>query len=161
AQGLSAVDVNNAIAAQNLIVPAGTQKIGELEYNVRLNSSPLQVEHLNELPIRTRNGSSTYIRDGAFVHDWRPPRTNIVRGNGRRAVLMTIQKTGSASTLSIVNSIRERLPRVSELLPEGASITPTGDQSVFVRGAIKGVVTEAVTAAALTALMILLFLGTW
>ena len=161
AQGLSAIDVNNAITSQNLIVPAGTEKIGDIEYNVRLNSSPLKVEQLNDLPIRTRNGTVTYIRDVAFVHDGHPPQTNIVRVNGRRAVLMTIQKTGSASTLNIVDTVRARLPRVRELLPEGASITPTGDQSIFVRAAVSGVAFEALIAAALTALMILLFLGTW
>src|SRR5579883_1875564 len=161
AQGLSPMDVLDAIARQNLIVPAGTEKIGDTEYDVKLNASPLTVERLNDLPIRSRNGTVTYIRDVAFVHDGHPPQTNIVRVNGRRAVLMTIQKTGTASTLSIVNAIKARLPYVRELLPEGASITPTGDQSVFVRAAIRGVVVEAVIAAALTALMILLFLGTW
>jgi len=161
AQGLSARDVNNAISNQNLIVPAGTQKIGDTEYDVRLNSSPGQIEQLNDLPIRTRNGAVTYVRDVAFVHDGHPPQTNIVRVNGRRAVLMTIQKTGSASTLNIVNSIKERLPRVRELLPAGAHIDATGDQSVFVRAAVTGVVTEALIAACLTALMVLLFLGSW
>jgi multidrug efflux pump subunit AcrB len=161
AQGLSAEDVLNAIGNQNLIIPAGTEKIGGTEYEVRLNGSPLTIDRLNDLPIRSKDGTVTYVRDVAFVHDGHPPQTNIVRVNGRRAVLMTIQKTGTASTLSIVDSIRARLPRVRELLPEGASITPTGDQSVFVRAAIKGVATEAVIAAALTALMILLFLGTW
>ena len=161
AQGLSPVDVLDAIATQNLIVPAGTEKIGATEYNVKLNASPLTVERLNDLPIRSRNGTVTYVRDVAFVHDGHPPQTNIVRVNGRRAVLMSIQKTGTASTLSIVKSIEDRLPFVRELLPEGASITPTGDQSVFVRAAIRGVIVEAVVAAALTALMILLFLGTW
>ena len=161
AQGLSPIDVENAVNAQNLIVPAGTEKIGDTEYEVRLNGSPLTVARLNDLPIRANNGTVTYIRDVAFVHDGHPPQTNIVRVNGRRAVLMTIQKTGTASTLSIVDAIRARLPRVRELLPEGASITPAGDQSVFVRAAIRGVAAEAVIAAALTALMILLFLGTW
>jgi CzcA family heavy metal efflux pump len=163
AQGLTATDVNNAINNQNLIVPAGTQKIADTEYTVKLNSSPLKLEDINNLPIRTANGAgaTTYIRDVAFVHDGHPPQTNIVRVDGRRAVLMSIQKTGSASTLSIVNEIRARLPRVRELLPDGASVVPTGDQSVFVRGAIKGVVTEAVIAAALTGLMVLLFLGSW
>ena len=161
AQGLSANEVNNAIDNQNLIIPGGTQKIGDIEYNVKLNGSPLKVEDINNMPIRNANGTITYIRDVAFVHDGHPPQTNVVRVNGRRAVLMTIQKTGSASTLSIVNAIRERLPRVRELLPEGASIAATGDQSVFVRAAIKGVITEAVTAAGLTALMVLLFLGSW
>ena len=161
AQGLAPVDVLDAIATQNLIVPAGTEKIGDTEYSVKLNASPLTIDRLNDLPIRSRNGTVTYLRDVGFVHDGHPPQTNIVRVNGRRAVLMTIQKTGTASTLSIVNAIKARLPYVRELLPEGASITPTGDQSVFVRAAVRGVVVEAVIAAALTALMILLFLGTW
>jgi multidrug efflux pump subunit AcrB len=162
AQGLTANDVNNAITNQNLIVPAGTQKIGDTEYNIRLNSSPLKVDQINDLPIRGRvGGNVTYIRDVAFVHDGHPPQTNIVRVNGRRAVLMSIQKTGAASTLNIVNEIQARLPRVREVLPDGASIATTGDQSVFVRAAVKGVVTEAIIAAALTALMVLLFLGSW
>src|SRR5580700_3611176 len=162
AQGLTANDVNNAITNQNLIVPAGTQKIGDTEYNVRLNASPLKVEKINDLPIRGQvGGNVTHIRDVAFVHDGHPPQTNIVRVNGRRAVLMTIQKTGAASTLNIVNEIYSRLPRVRELLPPGASINATGDQSVFVRAAVKGVVMEAVIAACLTALMVLLFLGSW
>jgi multidrug efflux pump subunit AcrB len=161
AQGLTPVDVNNAITDQALIIPAGTQKIGDTEYNVRLNGSPYTIDALNDLPIRSRDGSVTYIRDVAFVHDGHPPQTNIVRVNGRRAVLMSIQKTGSASTLTIVNTIKQRLPRVQELMPEGASIAATGDQSVFVRAAIRGVVTEALIAAALTALMVLLFLGSW
>jgi multidrug efflux pump subunit AcrB len=162
AQGLTANDVNNAITNQNLIVPAGTQKIGDTEYNVKLNSSPLKIDEINDLPIRGRvGGNVTYIRDVAFVHDGHPPQTNIVRVNGRRAVLMSIQKTGAASTLNIVNEIQARLPRVREVLPDGASIATTGDQSVFVRAAVKGVVTEAIIAAALTALMVLLFLGSW
>jgi CzcA family heavy metal efflux pump len=161
AQGLTPMDVNNTIANQALIIPAGTQKIGDTEYNVRLNGSPVTVAALNDLPVRSRDGSVTYLRDVAFVHDGHPPQTNIVRVDGRRAVLMSIQKTGSASTLTIVNTIKDRLPRVRELVPEGASIAATGDQSVFVRAAIRGVVTEALIAAALTALMVLLFLGSW
>ncbi|HUK00920.1 MAG TPA: efflux RND transporter permease subunit [Steroidobacteraceae bacterium] len=161
AQGLSANDVNTALSNQNLIIPAGTQKIGDIEYNVRLNSSPLQLADINNLPIRSTNGTVTYMRDVAFVHDGHPPQTNIVRVNNRRAVLMSIQKTGSASTLNIIDGIRARLPEVRELLPDGASIAVTGDQSVFVRAAVRGVVTEAIVAAALTALMILLFLGSW
>ena len=154
--------MNNAITNQNLIVPAGTQKIGDTEYNVKLNASPLKIEQINDLPIRGQvGGNVTHIRDVAFVHDGHPPQTNIVRVNGRRAVLMTIQKTGAASTLNIVNEIYSRLPRVRELLPEGAAINATGDQSVFVRAAVKGVVMEAVIAACLTALMVLLFLGSW
>jgi len=161
AQGLTPVDVNNTIANQALIIPAGTEKIGSTEYNVRLNASPTTVEALNDLPIRSRDGSVTYLRDVAFVHDGHTPQTNVVRVNGRRAVLMSIQKTGSASTLNIVDSIRARMPRVNELLPQGASVALTGDQSVFVRAAIRGVVTEALIAAGLTALMVLLFLGSW
>src|SRR6266404_740057 len=162
AQGLTANEVNDAINNQNLIVPAGTQKIGDTEYNVKLNASPLKLDEINDLPIRGQvDGNVTYVHDVAFVHDGHPPQTNIVRVNGRRAVLMTIQKTGAASTLNIVNEIRSRLPRVRELLPTGASIDATGDQSVFVRAAVKGVVMEAVLAACLTALMVLLFLGSW
>jgi multidrug efflux pump subunit AcrB len=127
-----------------------------------LNSSPLKVQEINDLPIRGKvGGIVTYVRDVAFVHDGHPPQTNVVRVNGRRAVLMSIQKVGAASTLNIVNEIYNRLPSVRELLPESASVQPTGDQSVFVRAAVKGVVTEAVIAACLTALMVLLFLGSW
>src|ERR1700730_850310 len=162
AQGLTANDVNDAINNQNLIVPAGTQKIGDTEYNVKLNASPFKLDEINDLPIRGQvDGNVTYVRDVAFVHDGHPPQTNIVRVDGRRAVVMTIQKNCAASTLNIVNEIRSRLPRVRELLPAGASIDATGDQSVFVRDAVKGVVVEAVLAACLTALMVLLFLGSW
>ena len=161
AHGLSANDVNNAIGNQNLILPAGTQKIGDTEYNVKLNASPLKLQELNDLPIRSDNGAVTYLRDIAYVHDGHPPQTNIVRVNNRRAVLMSIQKTGSASTLDIVNTIKSRLPQIRELLPEGASIAATGDQSVFVKAAVQGVAAEGLIAAALTALMILLFLGSW
>ena len=143
-------------------MPAGTQKIGDTEYNVKLNSSPIRIQDINDLPIRGQPGGNvTYVRDVAFVHDGHPPQTNIVRVNGRRAVLMSIQKVGAASTLNIVNEIQNRLPRVRELLPDGASVNATGDQSVFVRAAVKGVVTEAIIAACLTALMVLLFLGSW
>ncbi|MEJ0037008.1 MAG: efflux RND transporter permease subunit [Gammaproteobacteria bacterium] len=158
---LSAVDVNTAIGNQNLVIPAGTQKIGDYEYNVKLNASPQKIDELNDLPIKSENGAVTYIRDIAYVHDGHPPQTNIVRVDGHRAVLMSIQKTGSASTLDIVSSIKDKLPIIREILPEGASIAPTGDQSVFVQAAIQGVATEGIIAAALTALMILLFLGSW
>jgi len=161
AHGISPVDVNNALGRQNLIIPAGTQKIGSTEYNVKLNASPLKIDELNDLPVKEQDGAVTYVRDVAHVHDGHPPQINIVRVDGRRAVLMTIQKTGSASTLNIVESIKERLPLIRELLPEGASIHPTGDQSVFVKAAVNGVVTEGLTAAGLTALMVLLFLGSW
>jgi multidrug efflux pump subunit AcrB len=161
AHGLSAADVNTAIGNQNLIVPAGTQKIGNTEYSVKLNASPLKLDELNDLPIKTEQGAITYLRDVAHVHDGHPPQINIVRVNNLRAVLMTIQKTGSASTLDIISSIKDRLPLVREQLPEGASVAVTGDQSVFVKAAIQGVATEGLIAAALTALMILLFLGSW
>ena len=161
AHGLSASDVNTAIGNQNLILPAGTQKIGDTEYSVKLNASPLKLDELNDLPIKSENGAVTYLRDVAFVHDGHPPQQNIVRTNGRRSVLMSIQKTGSASTLNIVNTIKSRLPQIRELLPEGASIAVTGDQSVFVKAAVQGVAAEGLIAAALTALMILLFLGSW
>ena len=161
AHDLTAVDVSNAIGNQNLIVPAGTQKIGDTEYNVRLNASPRKLADLNDLPIRTDNGATTYLRDVAFVHDGHPPQVNIVRVDGQRAVLMTIQKVGSASTLDIIESVKARLPRVRELLPEGASVAVTGDQSVFVKAAVRGVAVEGLIAGSLTALMILLFLGSW
>ncbi|HEV7632680.1 MAG TPA: efflux RND transporter permease subunit [Steroidobacteraceae bacterium] len=159
--GLSAVDVNNAIGNQNLTLPAGTQKVGETEYTVKLNASPQKLEELNDLPLRSDRGAVTYLRDVAFVHDGHPPQTNIVRVDNRRAVLMSIQKIGSASTLSIIETIKERLPFVRELLPEGMSLAVTGDQSVFVQAAITGVATEGLIAGALTAMMILLFLGSW
>ena len=161
AHGLSATDVNVAIGNQNLVLPAGTEKIGNYEYSVKLNASPPTIAELNDLPIGRDHGVVTYVRDVAFVHDGHAPQTNIVRVNGRHAVLMTIQKTGSASTLQIVNAIKARLPLIRELLPEGASIAATGDQSVFVKAAVRGVVAEGLIAAALTALMILLFLGSW
>lgn len=161
ALGLSASDVNTAIGNQNLIIPAGTQKIGAIEYNVKLNASTPDYDRLNDLPVRRIGDSTVYVRDVAHVHDGHPPQTNIVRVDGKRAVLMTIQKTGSASTLDIVDSIQQRLPMLREQLPEGASIAATGDQSVFVKAAVKGVVLEGIIAAALTALMILLFLGSW
>jgi multidrug efflux pump subunit AcrB len=161
AHGLSATDVNLAIGNQNLVLPAGTEKIGNYEYSVKLNASPPQIAELNDLPIRRDHGVVTYVRDVAFVHDGHSPQTNIVRVNGRHAVLMTIQKTGSASTLQIVSAIKARLPLIRELLPAGASIAATGDQSVFVKAAVRGVVAEGLIAAALTALMILLFLGSW
>ena len=161
ARGLSALDVNTALGNQNLTLPAGTQKIGDTEYNVKLNASPLKLEELNDLPVRNDKGAITYLRDVAFVHDGHPPQVNVVRVDNRRAVLMSIQKTGSASTLAIIETIKQRLPFVRELLPDGASLAVTGDQSVFVKAAIQGVATEGLIAATLTALMILLFLGSW
>ena len=159
AKGLSAADVTTAIGNQNLILPAGTQKIGDLEYFVKLNASPVEIAQLNDLPIRAKDGSVVYVRDVAHVRDGSPPQTNVVRVNGSRAVLMSVLKTGAASTLDIISSIKQKLPGIEASLPPALSIKAIGDQSVFVRGAVSGVIREAVIAAALTGLMILLFLG--
>jgi CzcA family heavy metal efflux pump len=159
ATGLSGNDVTNAIAAQNSILPAGTQKIGDREYFVTVNANPKTIAELNDLPIANRNGRMVYVRDVAHVRDGYPPQTNIVRRDGRRGVLMSVLKTGSASTLDIIKTIKQRLPGIRDQLPEGFNVDLVGDQSVFVRAAISGVVREAVIAACLTALMILLFLG--
>jgi len=161
AHNLSPSDVVAAIGAQNLILPAGTEKIGDLEYSVRLNGSPLQIDELNDAPIRTVNGITTYIRDVAHVHDGSPPQTNIVRVNGQRAVLMSILKIGNASTLDIVDSLQKMLPAIRTVIPPNMEIHSLSDQSLFVRAAISGVIREGVIAAALTGLMILLFLGSW
>src|SRR5580693_2982100 len=161
AQGLSGDDVTNAIAAQNLILPAGTQKIGDREYFIAVNASPRTIAELNDLPVTTRSGSVIYVRDVAQVRDGYPPQTNIVRRDGHRGVLMSVLKTGGASTLDIIKTIKQRLPGIRAALPADFHIDLVGDQSVFVRSAIEGVVREAVIAAALTALMILLFLGSW
>jgi CzcA family heavy metal efflux pump len=161
AHGLSPSDVVAAIGAQNLILPAGTEKIGETEYSVRLNGSPQQIDELNNAPIRTANGVTTYVRDVAHVHDGSPPQTNIVRVNGQRAVLMSILKIGDASTLDIVDSLKASLPAIRAAIPPSLEINALSDQSLFVRAAISGVIREGVIAAALTGLMILLFLGSW
>jgi CzcA family heavy metal efflux pump len=161
ARGVSADDVVNAINAQNLIIPAGTQKVGEFEYNIKLNGSPVAVQDLNDLPIKTVNGTVVYVHDVAHVRDGSAPQTNIVRVDGQHASLMTIQKTGTASTLDIIGQIKALLPSVRDASPPALDIQPIGDQSVFVKGAISGVVREGLIAAALTALMILLFLGSW
>jgi multidrug efflux pump subunit AcrB len=161
ANGLSANDVVTAIGQQNLILPAGTQKIGPLEYFIKLNSSPEKLEELNNMPIRAQNGTVTYVRDVAHVRDGYSPQTNMVRVEGHRAILMSVLKTGNASTIDIINSIREKLPGVRAVLPPELKIDPISDQSVFVRAAITGVVREAIIAGALTGLLILLFLGSW
>ena len=163
AKGLSPSDVVNAISAQNVILPAGTVKISGLEYAVETNSSPTTVEALNNLPIRSVDGSVIFIRDVAHVRDGSPPQTNIVRVNGQRATLMTVQKTGNASTLDIIAGIRSRLPQIKAQLTSTPQlkIGLLSDQSLFVRSAISGVVREGIIAACLTGLMILLFLGSW
>jgi multidrug efflux pump subunit AcrB len=159
AHGLAATDVTAAIAAQNLILPAGTQKIGEIEYFVGLNASPKRMEDLNELPVRTTGGGVVLVRDVAHVRDGYSPQTNIVRMDGHRAALLSVLKGGKASTLDVIQGIKDRLPQVRAQLPPGLRIQAIGDQSVFVRGAVASVVREALVAALLTGAMILLFLG--
>ncbi|MGI8959561.1 MAG: efflux RND transporter permease subunit [Bryobacteraceae bacterium] len=160
-KGLGPSDVVNAIGNQNLILPGGTSKIGALEYDVQINGSPGSVAELNNLPIRTLNGATIYVRDVAHVRDGYPPQTNVVRSDGRRGSLMTVLKSGDVSTLDIVAGIRKMLPSISATLPPQLKITPIGDQSVFVRASINSVLREAVIAACLTAIMILVFLGSW
>ena len=161
AKGLSPTDVVNAFSAQNIILPAGTAKLGNFEYQVETNSSPSTIQELNDLPIKTVNGATIYVHDVSHVRDGFPPQTNIVRVDGQRSALLTIQKSGSVSTLDIIARIRQRLPQLAASLPPQLKITPLADQSVFVRGAINGVVREAIIAACLTAVMILIFLGSW
>ena len=161
AKGLSPLDVVNAVSAQNLILPSGTTKIGPLEYDVEMNASPQTVAELNSLPIRTVGSTTIYIRDVAHVRDGFPPQTNIARVNGERAVLVSIQKSGNASTLSIVAGIKSLIPEIKKTIPPNLDIRYLADQSLFVRGSIDGVVREALIAACLTGFMILVFLGSW
>jgi multidrug efflux pump subunit AcrB len=161
ARGLSATDVSNALNNQNLIIPAGTAKMGDREYFVHLNSSPTTVEGVNNLPVKSTNGSVTYMHDVAQVRDGFIVQSNIVRENGRRSALMTVIKNGQASTLDIVNNIKATLPKVLAGLPSTLTVRPLFDQSLFVSAAIDGVVREGLIAAGLTAIMILLFLGSW
>jgi CzcA family heavy metal efflux pump len=158
---VSANDVVDAISAQNLVLPAGDAKIGKFDWNVALNASPVLLDRINDLPLKKVNGTIVYMRDVAFVHEGSPPQINLVRVNGERAVLMTILKAGSASTLSVIEGIKSVLPRVQESLPSSLGLHAVGDQSVFVKAAVFGVIREAVLAAALVGLMILLFLGSW
>src|SRR6201997_2459712 len=158
---VSANDVVNAISAQNLVLPAGTEKIGKFEWNVALNASPTVLDHINDLPVKKVDGTVIHVRDVAYAHDGSPPQTNIVRVNGARAVLMSILNAGSASTLDIIAGVKARLPRIEAGLPSGLDLHTVGDQSPFIRAAVTGVVREGAIAAALTGLMILLFLGSW
>ena len=160
-KGLSAQDVENTIAAQDQILPAGTAKIGSLQYTVFLNDSPDTVQELNDLPIRSTNGATIYVRDVGHVRDGSPPQQSIVHVNGARAVLTTILKAGSASTLSIIQGVKDALPQLKKTLPADFQIVPLNDQSLFVKAAVSGVIREGIIAAALTSLMILLFLGSW
>jgi multidrug efflux pump subunit AcrB len=160
-KGVSPGDLLGALNAQNVVMPSGTAKVGPLEYDVRTNSAPRTIEELGMLPIKKVNGAIVYVRDVATVSSGSAFQTNIVRQDGHRGVLITVLKAGNASTLSVVKGIRGLLPRVLQIVPPNLKITPLSDQSVFVRAAVSGVIREAVIAAALTALMILLFLGSW
>jgi multidrug efflux pump subunit AcrB len=161
ARGLAGSDVVNAISAQNLIIPAGTEKIDTREYFVKLNANPTQISQINDLPIGVRNGSVVYVRDVAHVRDGYAPQTSVARVDGKRAVLMNVLKTGNASTIDIIDGINQRLPNAKATLPPELRLESLSDQSIFVRAAISGVIREATIAAALTGLMILLFLGSW
>jgi CzcA family heavy metal efflux pump len=161
AKGLSPSDIVSAISAQNLILPAGTAKIGSYEYQVDMNGAPLTIPELNGLPVKTVGSSTVYIRDVAHVRDGYPPQTNIDRVNGQRSVRMVILKNGSVSTLKIISDVKAALPGIAAGLPPQLKITPVSDQSLFVKASISGVIREGVIAAALTGLMILLFLGSW
>jgi CzcA family heavy metal efflux pump len=161
AKGLSPQDVLTAVQQQNVILPSGTAKIGEFEYDVRVNSSLRTVPELNEIPLRVVGNSTIYLRDVANVRDGFAPQTNIARQDGNRGVLVSILKAGNASTLDVVKGVRTLLPRVAQTLPPELKVRPLADQSVFVRSAVSGVIREAVIAACLTGIMILIFLGSW
>ncbi|KXU33718.1 RND transporter [Sphingobium sp. 22B] len=160
-KGLSAQDVGAAIAAQNQINPAGFVKIGETQYSVKLNNAPSSIEALNDLPVKVVNGATITMRDVAHVRDGSGPQQNIVHVEGSRSVLLTILKNGATSTLAIVDGVKEKLPQIAAGLPDSLKILPIGDQSLFVKAAVEGVIHEGAIAAALTSLMILLFLGSW
>ena len=161
ARGLTGQDVANALAAQNLLTPVGTQKIGDLEYTVNLNSAPPDLQDLASLPIKTVNGAMIYVRDVATVRDGSAVQSNIVHVDGGRSVLMSVLKSGATSTLDIVDGIKAMVEAVKPSMPDALEVKAIGDQSIFVRNAIGGVAKEGVIAAALTSLMILLFLGSW
>jgi multidrug efflux pump subunit AcrB len=161
ANGLTAQDVNLAVTAQNFTLPTGTAKIGEIDYSIALNSSPEAVQALNDVPVKVVQGKTIYLRDVAQVHDGFQVQTNVVRQEGRRSVLLTVLKSGSASTLDIAEHVKALLPSMRAAAPPGMDITLLSDQSLFVSAAIKGVLTEGLIAACLTATMILLFLGSW
>src|SRR5499426_3871785 len=160
-KGLSAVDIVNAVNQQNLILPTGTAKLDSLEYVVEMNGSPKTVNELNDLPVKTVNGATIYMKDVAHIRDGFSPQTNVVLANGQRGVLMSIYKTGNASTLQIVDNLKAMLKYNESSYPEGLKLSQLFDQSLFVRASIEGVLREALIAAVLTAVMILLFLGNW
>lgn len=161
ARGLSAQDIASALAAQNILTPVGNQKIDALDYTIQLNSAPSAIEDLGRIPVKIVNGTAILLRDVADVHDGNAPQTNIVHVDGGRSVLMSILKNGTASTLAIVDGVRARLDAMKAALPDNLKVAAINDQSVFVRAAIKGVAMEGAIAAALTSVMILLFLGSW
>jgi multidrug efflux pump subunit AcrB len=161
AKQLSPLDVSNALNLQNLILPAGTAKMAETEYQIKVNSSPILVDELNNLPIKTVNGATIYMKDVAQVRDGFTVQNNIVRTDGARGVMLSVTRTGKASTLAVVNAIKAELPKVLATVPPELKVTILGDQSIFVRASIQGVLREALIAAGLTGLMILLFLGSW
>ncbi|HYA72299.1 MAG TPA: efflux RND transporter permease subunit [Roseiarcus sp.] len=161
AYGIAAQDVVDAVARQNLITPMGTEKIGAFEYIVALNDSPTRIAELNDLPIRQVDGATIFVRDVAHVHDGSPPQTNMVRVDGSNAVLMTILKAGSVSTLDVIDGVKALLPKLRETLPQSLHLEAVGDQSAFVKAAVSSVMSEGAIAAALTGLMILIFLGSW
>ena len=160
-EGLSPLDVVNAVNAQNVILPSGTAKIGTTEYNVGLNGTPTSVQELNDLPVKTVDGGTVFLRDVAHVRDGFAVQQNVVRQDGQRGALLTIEKTGSASTLAIVSAVRAALPRIAATLPPQLKMTPLSDQSVFVKASLVGVLREGLIAASLTSIMILVFLGSW
>ncbi|MGC2619229.1 MAG: efflux RND transporter permease subunit, partial [Acidobacteriaceae bacterium] len=160
-KGIAPADILNALAQQSVVMPSGTIKIGQSEYDVRTNGSPRTVAALADIPIKQVNGTTIYLRDVASVSDGFQVQTNVVRLDGRRGVLISLLKSGNASTLDVVKGIRSILPRVATTVPPQLKMTPLSDQSIFVRAAVQGVIREAVIAAGLTALMILIFLGSW
>src|ERR1700729_3968432 len=161
AHSLSATDIGNALARQNLITPVGTEKIGSYEYTIDLNDSPKAIEDFDNLPIKVVNGVVVFMRDVAHVHNGSPPQTNVVQSDGRKGVLMSVLKIGSASTLDIIAGVKARLPAIQATLPEGVSLKYVADQSGFVKASVAAVVREGLIAAALTGFMILVFLGSW
>ena len=161
ANGLTPTDVINAVAGQNVVVPSGLAKFGNFQYPIRLNAAPEQLSDLNKIPIKVVDGIPILVRDVAYVRDGSPPQQNFVRANGTNAVLMPIYKNGTASTLSVVDSVKKKMPVIRAAAPKGVDIKPLFDQSIFVSNAISDVIREAITAAALTGLTIFIFLGSW
>ena len=161
AKGMTSADVINAISSQNLILPSGTAKLNDTEYNISLNSSPSTLAGLNNIPVKTVNGATIFLRDVAHVRDGFSPQTNIVKQNGQRGLLLSVYKNGGASTIDVVNDLKAKLPSLIPLLPKSVEVSLLADQSIFVKTAVVGVIHEALIAAALTAIMLLLFLGNW